>query len=161
MIAQKMTSRMKSWHGWRGRTKIYAHIPPPSKPKRGGGERRPSDRGDYRPPVFFSTGAATEQWRVGAFSNPYATVFVGADLGTFQAEVDQVRTHFILAVGAGIALSALAGWMIASKAIILSNIFTNWSSELGVNREFGHEPLLLVESCLLFWILLSFGYFQG
>jgi signal transduction histidine kinase len=44
-------------------------------------------------------------------------VFVGADLGTFQAEVDQVRTHFILAVGAGIALSALAGWMIASKAI--------------------------------------------
>lgn len=91
--------------------------PPPSRPRRGGGERGSSDRADYRPPVFFSTESASEQWRVGAFSDPYATVFVGADLGTFQAEVDQVHTRFILAVGAGIALSALAGWMIASRAI--------------------------------------------
>ena len=114
--------------------------PPPSKPKRGGGERRPSDRGDYRPPVFFSTGAATEQWRVGAFSNPYATVFVGADLGTFQAEVDQVRTHFILAVGAGIALSALAGWMIASKAIRPIDRITETAERvtaLGLDRRIG------------------------
>ena len=92
--------------------------PPPPKPKRGpGGERRPPERADYRPPVFFSTETNGEQWRVGAFSNPHATVFVGADLKTFQAEVDQVRNHFMLAVAAGIALSALAGWMIASKAI--------------------------------------------
>jgi two-component system, OmpR family, heavy metal sensor histidine kinase CusS len=92
--------------------------PPPPKPRRGpGGERRPQEQADYRPPVFFSTEGVGDQWRVGAFSNPHATVFVGVDLKSFQAEVDQVRNHFILAVAAGIVLSALAGWMIASKAI--------------------------------------------
>ena len=114
---------------------------PPPKPKRGpDGERRSPDRPSYRPPVFFSIEATDEQWRVGAFSNSHATVFVGADLNSFQAEVDQVRNHFMLAVSAGIALSALAGWMIASKAIRPINRIAETAEHvtaLGLDRRIG------------------------
>lgn len=99
---------------------------PPKRPRHIGderGDRRgPPRRGrdrrsEYRPPVFFSTTHQSEHWRVGVFSNPHASVFLGVDLKTFQTEVDQMRFRFIVAVLAGIALTSLAGWMIASKAM--------------------------------------------
>lgn len=71
----------------------------------------------HRPPLFFTAETGDHRWRVGAFSSLFATVFVGMDLSPFDAQMARLRLRCLMAVLGALALTAVAGWMLANKAI--------------------------------------------
>lgn len=82
--------------------------PPPRRDHRGGPKL---------PPTYFTKVIDGNSWRVGRFTNRFASVFVGVDLASFHEEVRRMREVFLWAVFGGIGLSAVVGWLVASKAI--------------------------------------------
>lgn len=86
----------------------------------GSGGDRPPFRVEHhlvRPPMFFTAENQGSRWRVGAFSNLFATVFVGVDLAPFDAEVQRLQGLFLSGLLGALCLTAVAGWFIASKAM--------------------------------------------
>ncbi|MEM7386162.1 MAG: histidine kinase dimerization/phospho-acceptor domain-containing protein, partial [Verrucomicrobiota bacterium] len=67
-------------------------------------------------PRFFAIQNDGIRWRMGAFSNPDVTVFVGANLADFDADVRQSRSYFLLALPIGLLATAGLGWLISRQA---------------------------------------------
>ena len=86
--------------------------PPPPPGRRGGSE----ERSVHRKPVFFSAKAGGETWRIGAFSNTYATVFAGVNMRQFDADVRKMRLYFFIGLPIGLLLTAGTGWLVSGKA---------------------------------------------
>lgn len=72
---------------------------------------------EIREPIFFTERTAGGEWRMGAFSNPNYTVFVGLSLRGFYAESRRAGLWFIGAGAVGLTLAGLVAWWSSRRAL--------------------------------------------
>lgn len=70
-----------------------------------------------REPVFVTLRAAGTAWRFGLVGHDFASAFVGMDLAPLEAEVAQFRNRILAATPLALGLLALAGWILARRAL--------------------------------------------
>jgi len=82
---------------------------------------RPPGSADGSPPPIFSRFTTLQDgdtnWRIGIFNNPETVVMAAMDMDSFNAEIDQLQTVFMIAVPTGLMLLGIAGWFLASRAM--------------------------------------------
>lgn len=72
---------------------------------------------EIRDPVFFTAASAGDEWRIGAFSNPNYTIFVGFSLRGFYAEARRAGWWFISAGVLGLGVAGLGAWWSSRRAM--------------------------------------------
>jgi two-component system heavy metal sensor histidine kinase CusS len=84
---------------------------------RGGMGRGPGPGGGQaaftKIPQFMTTG----QWRLGMFGTADITLAVGVDSRPTRAELDRLRTAFLLALPLALSLVGFGGWLVAGRAL--------------------------------------------
>jgi two-component system heavy metal sensor histidine kinase CusS len=90
---------------------------PPDRPGDGKGEFRPPPRGP--PPAFAVTTVKIkgQRWQLGLASVPHARIAIGASLAAIDADMIAVRNAFVVAIPLALALIALGGWFLSTRAL--------------------------------------------
>ena len=56
-------------------------------------------------------------WRVGIFSTPEITLIAAIDMNSFYAEINRLRTAFMISVPLGLLILGYMGWYLADRAM--------------------------------------------
>ncbi len=98
-------------------------LPPPQRRDQPRGERLPptaNNRKGPPPPTtskFTTLNLPFENWRVGIFRSPEITLIAALDMDSFNAEVNQFRYAFMIAVPLGLLVLGFMGWYLADRAM--------------------------------------------
>ncbi|MEI6891579.1 MAG: ATP-binding protein [Pontiella sp.] len=104
-----------------------AHLPAPPHRRRVRGKfsgEDPPPRIENHPglPIpsasrFVTLTSVITHWRVGLFCTPDVTLIVALDMNSFNAEINQLRTAFMISVPLGLLVLGVLGWFLADRAM--------------------------------------------
>jgi len=98
-----------------GGPRLVEPLPPP--PRRG---EEISPRNPALPrkaPQFYTRQAEGQTWRMGVMGNPYVTLILGADIGEFNARMNELRNTFLATLPVVLLLAAGGAWLVAWRAL--------------------------------------------
>ncbi len=94
-----------------------SYDPPPPPPR----QRDPISAANpalpRKEPYFVTTHASGSAWRLGVMGSPYTTLVIAANLDGFNAELTQLRRHFLTALPFALLLVGGGAWFFAGRAL--------------------------------------------
>lgn len=102
-----------------------SYDPPPPPPR----QRDPISSANpalpRKEPYFLTMQASDGPWRLGVMGSPYTTLVIAANLDGFNAELHQLRNHFLAALPITLLLVGGGAWFFAGRALRPVDALTN------------------------------------
>ena len=95
--------------------KLGQPLPPP--PRRGEEISPQNPALPRKVAQFYTREASGKIWRIGVMGNPYVTFILGADIGEFNARMNELRNTFLAALPVVLLLAAGGAWLVARRAL--------------------------------------------
>ncbi len=87
-----------------------------------------------RKPVFFTLSTSSGNWRVCTSQNARLGMRVAMDMNMFYADINRLRTTFMITVPLGLILLGIAGWFLAARALKPVAVIADTASGIGAKE---------------------------
>ena len=95
--------------------RLKTPLPPP--PRRGEAISPENPALPRKAAQFCTRQAGGQTWRMGVMGNPYVTLILGADIGEFNARMNELRNTFLATLPVVLLLAAGGAWLVARRAL--------------------------------------------